>query len=118
MLDRQQAHRPQQGVGGDVFVAQRLHHLGLGLQPLLVRVQHVEGRAGAEPRLLGDALGGDARRLHLLAPRDDRGARHVELDQACATSWVTLRPSSCSSKRRWSSSACAWRTRLSLRPPV
>ena len=116
MLDGQQPHRLQQRVGGDVLVAQRPHDLGLGLQPLLVGVEHVEGRARAEPRLLGDALGGDARRLDLLAAGDDRGARHVELGPGLATAWVTVRASSCSSKRRWSSSACAWRTRLSLRP--
>ena len=58
---------------------ERADHLGLGLEPLLVGVEHVEGGAGAEPRLLGHALGGDARGLDLLAAGDDRGARDDEL---------------------------------------
>ena len=76
VLDGEQAHRPEQAVGGDVLVAHRLDDLGLGLQPLLVGVEDVEGRAGAEACLLGDALGGDPRGLGLLAAGDDVGLGH------------------------------------------
>ncbi len=69
----------KQPVRGHIFVAQGANDLRLRRQPLLVGVEHVEGRAGAEPRLLGNAFGRNPRGVDLFPPRNDRCPRHEKL---------------------------------------
>src|SRR5829696_2950538 len=76
---REPAHRLHHREGVHDPVALGGDEVDAGGQKFLLRVEDIEGRALADPRLLAHAAEGDLGRLHLRLRGDDLGARGFEL---------------------------------------